>query len=103
MYAIIETGGKQFKVSEGDILRVEKLNADKGSAVEFDKILLLEKDGQLQIGRPYVEGAKVAAKVMVQAKARKVIVFKYKPKKHYKKKNGHRQPFTEIKIESITA
>ncbi|MDD2486362.1 MAG: 50S ribosomal protein L21 [bacterium] len=103
MYAVIETGGKQFKVAEGDILRVEKLDGDKGSSVEFDKILLLEQDGQVRIGRPYVEGVKVTAKVLVQDKARKIIVFKYMPKKHYKKKSGHRQPFTEIKIESIIA
>ena len=87
MYAVIETGGKQFKVAEGDILRVEKLDGDKGSSIEFDKILLLEQDGQVRIGRPYVEGVKVTAKVLA----------------HYKKKSGHRQPFTEIKIESIIA
>ena len=98
----METGGKQYRVSEGDTLRVEKLSAEKGEELSFDKVLMLEKDGQVTIGRPYVAGAVVSARVMVQDKARKIIIFKYKPKKGYKKKNGHRQPFTELKIQSIT-
>ena len=102
MYAIIETGGKQYKVSEGDVLFIEKLEAAEGDAVKFDKVLAVSGD-ETVFGTPVVEGASVDAKVLAQGKAKKVIVFKYKPKKGYKKKQGHRQPFTKVVIEKINA
>lgn len=103
MYAIIKTGGKQYKVQEGDVLFVEKLNADVDSTVELDEILAVGKEDGLVIGKPVVEGAKVTAKVVAQGKAKKVIVFKYRAKLDFRKKNGHRQPFTKIQIEKIEA
>ena len=101
MYAIIETGGKQYWVKAGDVLRVEKLLAEPGEKVVFDKVLLVNDGSDLKIGSPYLEGAKVVATVEGHGKAKKIIVFKYKPKKNYRRKQGHRQPFTQIKIESI--
>jgi len=101
MYAIIETGGKQYRVSEGDVVRVEKLPGEVGESVEFTKVLAVSKDGQLNVGKPWLEGSKVTAKVLQHGKADKIIVFKYKPKKNYRKKQGHRQPFTEVQIEKI--
>lgn len=100
MYAIIETGGKQYKVSEGDKVRVEKLDAEVDSTVTIDQVLMIGGDS-VKIGNPVVEGAKVEAKVVAQEKAKKVIVYKYKPKKGYHKKNGHRQLYTELEITSI--
>ena len=100
MYAIIETGGKQYKVSEGDKVRVEKLDAEVDSTVVIDKVLLVGGDS-VKVGTPIVEGAKVEAKVLAQGKAKKVIVYKYKPKTGYHKKNGHRQLYTELEITSI--
>lgn len=102
MYAIIATGGKQYKVSEGDVVRVEKLDAEVGSSYSFDQVLAVGEEGSLEFGKPVVEGAVVKATVQKQARARKVIVYKYKPKTGYHKKNGHRQCFTELKIDSIT-
>ncbi|HHX23219.1 MAG TPA: 50S ribosomal protein L21 [Thermoanaerobacterales bacterium] len=101
MYAIIETGGKQYRVSEGDVIRVEKLSAKEGELVELDKVLAVSKDDQLLVGKPWLEEAKVTAKVLQHGRGDKIIVFKYKPKKNYRKKQGHRQPFTEIQIEKI--
>ncbi|MGB9812521.1 MAG: 50S ribosomal protein L21 [Thermovenabulum sp.] len=101
MYAILETGGKQYKVSEGDVIRIEKLSAGEGEAVEFDKVLAISKEGELIVGKPFVENAKVKATILKHGKGEKIIVFKYKPKKNYRKKKGHRQPFTEVKIEKI--
>lgn len=103
MYAVIQTGGKQYKVQEGDVLFVEKLDAEIDSNVELTEVLAVNKDGELVVGSPVVEGAKVVAKVLKQGKARKVIVFKYKPKKDSRKKNGHRQPYTKLQIEKIEA
>ena len=101
MYAIIATGGKQYKVSEGDIIKVEKLGKEDGEKVVFDQVLAVN-DGKLSIGTPVVAGATVTATVMGEGKARKVIVYKYKSKTGYHKKNGHRQLFTQLKIESIS-
>lgn len=101
MYAIIKTGGKQYRVQEGDILRVEKLNAKEGQTFEFDQVLAISKGDGLTVGTPYVEGAKAEAKVLGQGKHQKITVFKYKPKKNYRKKQGHRQPFTEVQITKI--
>ena len=102
MYAIIATGGKQYKVSEGDVVRVEKLGAEAGSSYVFDQVLGGGGD-ELVIGQPVVEGASVKATVTKQARAKKVIVYKYKRKTGYHKKNGHRQAYTQLKIEKINA
>lgn len=103
MYAIIETGGKQYKVQEGDTLRVELLDAEVGQTVEIDKVLMVNKDGQVKVGNPYVAGAKVELKVQEHGKGKKIIVFKYKPKKNYRRKQGHRQPYTAVVVEKILA
>ena len=103
MYAVIETGGKQFKVQEGDVLRGESLRAEAGETVVIDKVLLVNKDGQLSVGAPYVSGAKVSLKVEEHGKGKKIIVFKYKAKKNYRKKKGHRQPYTKVTVEKIEA
>ncbi len=101
MYAIIETGGKQYRVEEGKAVRVEKLPAEKGEEVVFDRVLVCGDDGKTEIGRPYLEGCRVRGRVTVQGRGRKIIVFKYKPKKNYRRKQGHRQPFTEVLIKQI--
>lgn len=101
MYAVIKTGGKQYRVNEGDILMVEKLNAEEGSSVEFDEVLALSSDDGLKIGTPFVEGAKVEAKVLAQGKSPKITVFKFKAKKNYRRKQGHRQPYTKLEIVKI--
>lgn len=103
MYAVIETGGKQYRVSTGDTIFVEKLDVNEGDEVVFDRVLLVSQDGKIQVGKPYVEGAKVVAKAVKQGKQKKIIVFKYKPKKGYRRKNGHRQPYTKVQIEKINA
>lgn len=103
MYAIIVTGGKQYRVAEGDTLYVEKLSADVDSTVEFTEILALSNEGKLTVGAPLVEGAKVTAKVLKHGKTKKVVVFKFKRKKDYRRKQGHRQPYTQIQIEKIEA
>lgn len=103
MYAIIATGGKQYKVSEGDVIYVEKLEGEADSAVKFDSVLALSSDGKLSVGKPVVEGASVEGKILSQGKEKKVIIFKYKPKKDYRKKQGHRQPFTKVEIQKINA
>jgi len=101
MYAIIATGGKQYKVSEGDVIKVEKLGAEAGSTYEFDQVLAVGGD-TLTVGTPTVAGAAVTASVIGDGKGRKVIVYKYKRKTGYHKKNGHRQQYTEVKIEKIS-
>jgi large subunit ribosomal protein L21 len=101
MYAVIETGGKQYRVQEGDTVFIEKINTEEGSKVDFTKVLLVAKEEDLVVGKPYVEGAKVEATILEQGKAKKVIVFKYKSKKNFRKKQGHRQPYTKVKIEKI--
>jgi large subunit ribosomal protein L21 len=104
MYAVVLTGGKQYRVQEGDVLFVERLDAEVDSTVELEDILAVSKEnGELVIGKPVVEGAKVVAKVLEQGKAKKVIVFKYKAKKDYRRKQGHRQPYTKIVVEKINA
>ncbi len=102
MFAIIKTGGKQYKVSEGDVIKVEKIQAEAGDKVEFDQVLLVSGD-EMKVGNPVVEGAKVKAEVLDQKKDKKVIIFKFKAKKNYRKKKGHRQPYTLVKIEKIDA
>ncbi len=101
MYAVIETGGKQYRVQEGDVLFVEKIDAEEGQVIDFDKVLVLSKEGVLTVGKPFIEGAKVEGSVLEQGKSKKIVVFKYKAKKNYRKKQGHRQPFTKVKIEKI--
>lgn len=102
MYAIIETGGKQYRVQEGDEFRVEKLDGQSGDTIEFDKVLLVSDDNGVQVGKPLLEGAKVEGEILENGKAKKVIAFKYKAKKGYRKKKGHRQPFSKVKINSIS-
>lgn len=103
MYAIIETGGKQYKVQEGDSLRVELLDAEVGNTVDVEKVLMVNKDGQVKVGNPFVEGAKVTLKVEEHGKGKKLVVFKFKAKKNYRKKQGHRQPYTQVVVEKIQA
>ncbi len=103
MYAIIETGGKQYRVQQGDVLNVEKLEANVGETVAIERVLVIEKDGNVQVGAPYVTGAKAVVKVVEHGKGEKIIVFKYKPKKNYRRKQGHRQPFTRVIVEAIEA
>lgn len=103
MYAVIETGGKQYRVQEGDVITVEKLNVEAGKKVEFDKVLVINDDKDLQIGAPYVDGVKVFGSVVENGKGKKVIIFKYKAKKDYRKKQGHRQPYTMVEITGIGA
>jgi len=100
-FAVIETGGKQYRVSAGDKLKVEKLAGEAGGAVVFDKVLLVANGDKVQVGAPYVSGAAVKGTIVRQARARKVIVFRYHSKVRYRKKNGHRQQFTEVAIEKI--
>ena len=102
MYAIIETGGKQVKVAAGDVVYVEKLDAAEGETVTFDKVLFVGGEN-VKVGSPVVEGATVTAKVEKQGRQKKIIVFKYKAKKNYRKKQGHRQPYTKVVIEAINA
>lgn len=99
--AIIKTGGKQYRVQEGDEIKVEKLDYKEGEIVKFDRVLLVDEDDDTQIGRPFVEDATVKGEVLEQGKGEKIIVFKYRPKERYKKKKGHRQPYTKVKIEEI--
>ncbi|WP_298463436.1 50S ribosomal protein L21 [uncultured Mitsuokella sp.] len=103
MYAIIKTGGKQYKVAEGDVITIEKLAANEGEAVVFDQVLTVVNDADVKVGKPFVEGAKVTGKVEAQGKDKKILVFKYKAKSNYRKRQGHRQPFTKVVIEKIEA
>lgn len=103
MYAVIETGGKQYKVQEGEVVFIEKLAAEEGAVVNFDKVLVVSKEGAVNFGAPVVAGATVSAKVLGHGKDKKIIVFKYKPKKGYRRKQGHRQPYTKVQIEKINA
>lgn len=103
MYAIIETGGKQYRVQEGDVIYIEKLPATEGDTVTFDQVIAVSKESGLVAGAPIVAGASVTGKVEKHGRGEKIIVFKYKAKKNYRKKQGHRQPFTKVVIESIKA
>lgn len=103
MYAIIETGGKQYKVQEGDILFIEKLSANEGDAFVFEKVLAVSDEGSLKTGNPTVGGASVTAKILAHGKGKKIIIFKYKAKKTERRKNGHRQPYTRVQIQAIQA
>ncbi len=103
MYAIIETGGKQYKVSSGDVLFIEKLDAEAETTVTFDKVIAVNNDETMSVGDPYVAGATVEAKVLKNGKAKKITVFTYKPKKGKQRKLGHRQPYTKVQIEAINA
>lgn len=101
MYAVIATGGKQYRVSEGDILRIEKIGGEVGDPVELDNVLMVADGDDVTLGRPVVGDAKVNASIVEQGKAKKVLVFKYKRRKRFRKMQGHRQPFTAIRIEGI--
>jgi large subunit ribosomal protein L21 len=101
MYAIIETGGKQYRVEEGRSIRVEKLPEAKGESVVFERVLLLNNGEGVQVGKPFLDGCRVEGKLVVQGRDRKIIVFKYKAKKNYKRTQGHRQPFSEVLIQKI--
>jgi large subunit ribosomal protein L21 len=101
MYAIVETGGKQFRVSEGDVIRTDLIETEVGSSVTFDRIILAANGEDITIGTPVVSGASVTGTVLRQAKDKKILVFKYKPKKRVRKLNGHRQPYAEVRIDKI--
>jgi large subunit ribosomal protein L21 len=103
MYAVIATGGKQYRVSEGAVLRIEKLEAEEGASVEFDQVLLVGDGDTVSVGKPYLEGGKVQATVMSQGKARKVEIIKFRRRKNYRRTKGHRQNFTQVKITGIVA
>lgn len=103
MYAIIETGGKQYKVQQGDVLYIEKLEVEADAKVSFDKVVAVGKDDGLVVGAPYVAGAAVTAKALKNGKAKKITVFTYRSKKNSKRKMGHRQPYTKVEIEAINA
>ena len=102
MYAITETGGKQYKVQEGDVIYIEKLNVEADAKISFDKVLAVGSDDGIKVGDPYVKGAKVAATAIKNGKGKKVVVFTYKPKKNEKRKKGHRQPYTKVEIGKIS-
>jgi large subunit ribosomal protein L21 len=101
MYAIVETGGKQFRVSEGDVIRTDLIETEVGSSVTFDRVILAANGDDVTVGTPVVSGASVTGTVLRQAKDKKILVFKYKPKKRVRKLNGHRQRFAEVRIDSI--
>ncbi len=103
MYAVIESGGKQHRVTEGETLKLEKIEVATGESIEFDKVLLVNKDGELKVGAPYVEGGKVTAEVVAQGRHAKVKIVKFRRRKHSMKQAGHRQWYTEVKITGISA
>ena len=101
MYAIIESCGKQYKVAEGDVVFFEKLDAEEGKKVSFDKVVLVSDDKKVEVGAPYVKGVKVEGKVVSHGKGKKIIVYKYKAKKNYRRTQGHRQPYTKVEITKV--
>lgn len=103
MYAVIKTGGKQYRVEEGDTLALERLEGDTGAQVSFDEVLLVGADNATTIGRPLIQGASVKATIVEQGRAKKVIIFKFRRRKNYKRKKGHRQYFTRVRIDAIAA
>ena len=103
MYAVIQTGGKQYRVQQGDVIYVEKMNSQAGDQVSFDEVLLISNETETKIGAPVVAGAKVEGKVLGQVKAAKIVVFKYKAKKNIRKRQGYRQPYTKVEITAINA
>ncbi|MCH8544769.1 MAG: 50S ribosomal protein L21 [Alcanivorax sp.] len=102
MYAVIKTGGKQYRVEEGDLLRIEKLEVGTGETLEFDEVLLVADGDNIKVGQPLIEGAKVTAEVVEQGRHKKIRIVKFRRRKHYRKQQGHRQWFTEVKITGIT-
>ncbi len=103
MYAVIHTGGKQYRVEEGETLKIEKLEVEAGADIEFDKVLMVQSDAGIQVGKPYLEGGKVTANVADQGRHKKVKILKFKRRKHHMKRMGHRQSYTEVKITGISA
>ncbi len=103
MYAVISTGGKQYKLAQGDVCRIEKLNAEEGATVEIDKVLMIADGDNINIGTPYVDGGKVTATVKSHGRAKKVEIMKFRRRKHHQKKTGHRQYYTEIEVTAISA
>ena len=101
MYAVLTTGGKQYKVEEGDVLRIEKISGEVGTSVSFDKVLMFSDGEKVRVGTPLLDGISVSGHIVEQDKAKKILVFKYKRRKNYRRKQGHRQPFTAVKIDSI--
>ena len=101
MYAIIESCGKQYKVTEGDVVYFEKLDVEEGKKVTFDKVVLVSEDKKVEVGAPYVKGVKVEGKVVANGKGKKILVYKYKAKKNYRRTQGHRQPYTKVEITKI--
>ena len=101
MYAVIEACGKQYKVTKGDVVFFEKLDSEEGKKVTFDKVVLLSDGKKIEVGAPYVKGIKVEGKVVAHGKGKKIVVFKYKAKKNYRRKQGHRQPYTKVEITAI--
>ena len=102
MYAIIESCGKQYKVAKGDVVFFEKLDVEEGNSIKFDKVILVSNEENVQVGNPYVKGVTVEGKVISHGKGKKIIVFKMKPKKNYRRKQGHRQPYTKVEITKIS-
>ncbi|MEN6320773.1 MAG: 50S ribosomal protein L21 [Syntrophaceae bacterium] len=102
MYAVIKTGGKQHKVSEGDVISIEKINGNRGDTVSFNEVLMISKDDDIKVGTPYLEGANVSGEIIEQTKGQKINVFKMKRRKGFKKKTGHRQKLTRMKIKAIS-
>jgi large subunit ribosomal protein L21 len=103
MYAVVNTGGKQYKVQKGETLRIEKIPGEVGSSVTFDKVLMVADGENIRVGQPVLENVAVQAQIVEQDKAKKILIFKYKRRKRYRRKNGHRQPFTAIRIDGIQA
>ncbi|BAW79430.1 50S ribosomal protein L21 [Candidatus Nitrosoglobus terrae] len=102
MYAVIKTGGKQYRVQEGDILRVEKINADEGANITLDQVLLVANEDSIQVGTPYINGGKVSATIQNHGRGKKITIIKFRRRKHFRKRMGHRQYFTELHIDSIS-
>ena len=103
MYAVIKTGGKQYKLAQGDVVRVEKLDAEEGASVELDKVLMIADGDSINVGTPYVDGGKVSATVKSHGRAKKVEIMKFRRRKHHQKRTGHRQYYTEIEVTGISA